>query len=179
MKTIKFYNTFFYSENKKLYGFIKNTPVEIDIINQDGDLLILEDFFKKNDELYFKTKEIDYTDPENPIEEIKFFKQKNEDLIELEKLPNKPSISRVQLKDDIFSIQNFRYESILCSDVKNLKIKSGIERFYLVDGYSKLENGLLFNVSEGRPGVKEPGLYFWSENKFSIDKIFNKGILYN
>jgi hypothetical protein len=180
LKPIKEYDAYFLTENKALYG-INDSGIEI-IITKDieGKLLKVNDFFKFNNKLYFEF--IFYKENEN---QKKYFVQSNNITKKIYDLPTKPVSSRSIMISGAFSIQNFNYidpntdESILCSDIKNLNMQSGIERFVLVNGYKEyLYNGLYFNVEIGRGDTRKPGLYFWKWNKTTPTMLEEKGLLY-
>ena len=82
-----------------------------------------------------------------------------------------------------FIIENFDYEGTSCSDVKNIVIESGVERFFMVDGFSHFPGiGLFFNVSDGRYNetkmVRDKALYFWPVDKPSINIVLDPGELW-
>jgi len=153
------------SGQKKIYGFTEgNVTPSLDIIDQDGEPLMLTDFFAIGKDLYFTTQEVDNTDPEILATKTVFYKQdKNDAVNKVASLPTKPELQRSSLSNPEFSIKDFDYQGQMCSDVNNItSVKTGPERFLLVNGYSYFTGiGLYFNIKKGRPKVRKPGLAFW------------------
>ena len=175
-------------DSKKLYGIIGTVVKRIDLIDQDGDLIEINDFFMKGGDLYFSLletetieKEIEYEDEDGKIKTKKenfyepvlyHYRQKNEKSELIENLPERPKQYRAHLKHDEFVIEDGKHEDKDYSDVRNLCIISGLERFEMVDNFLHIPGkGLFISVSAGRGeelGIRPKGLYFWECTEKSI-----------
>ena len=164
-------------DNKKLYGLDEQGKKEITVIDVDDVDQKVKDFFTKSGCSYFTilnnkntTKVVDEVEVETTIFVETYFKQDGEKVSQIDTLPSRPPVSRVVFSNDDYSIENFDYKGDPYTDVRNLKMKSGIERMAMVDGYAVFENGLYFNVKEGRGTVRTPGLYLWRLDRMGVDK---------
>jgi len=180
MKPITEFQNYFFTDSNQLSGIAADDVEIITVVDNEDNPIQLFDFFSKSGDLYFHIKDQDNSDPENPVTVDKYFCQSSGIISEITSLPDNPAISRSQFVNADYSIENFTYEGTLCSDVRNLLMESGIERFFMVDGYSLFEGaGFYFNVSDGRYNeetmVREPGLYFWPINRKGISRIKEKG----
>lgn len=171
MEALKEFGIYFVTGNGNIFG-ISEDGVEY-VYTKIIDSSNITEFFKKGEDIYFSVK------TKSEAEETINYKQSNGKLEEIHKLPKKPVHVRTQIDNSNFKIENFDYEGTLYSDVTNKIIESGIERFILVDEKCYIKDyGMIFNVSEGRGTIREPGLYFWPSNKSCINKILNKGTLW-
>ena len=197
IKSIKTYDAYFYArEMKRLFGITEKAIEKIEVIDQDGDAVLINDFFKKGGVLYFSVNEIETVTEE--VENLKtgkkekvtvdksvtkFYQQKETTISEIDELPEKPSLSRAHYDSKEFTITDFEYEKKPCTDVKNISRIAGIERFFMVDGFFHYAgSGMFFNVSDGRYDkdimVREKGLYYWSLARSGIEYLVGEGALY-
>lgn len=179
IKAIPVCKNYFLTESKKLYGLDEQGAKLITVIDADDEPVNLTDFFVKSGDLYFSVQEIDDTDPENPIVNDVYFKQSGETVSSISSLPTKPTLSRSQLDNSEFSIENFDYEGKMCSDTRNKTMGSSV-RVFLVNGYSHFPGiGLFINVADGlyneQHMVREKGLYFWPIDRTAINKVLDSG----
>ncbi len=181
MKAVKIFPNYFYTDNGQLFGIDSKTPERIEPIDQDGDLVDISDFFlkveKSENVLYFSVNEL--------VDEkmtVKFYKQLCGEISSVKTIPSAPVPARSKLKSENFTIEDFDYQGKACSDVKNRKTESGVERFFMVDGYVLIDGGLVYNVSDGRYNdtivVRKAGLYFWDAGKQTGQMVKDKGVFY-
>ena len=183
IKPIPEYQNYFFTNNGALFGLDESGATRINITDDEENPINIADFFIKKGDLYLIEITIDNTDPENPVETEIYHKQSGGEVTTVTSLPTRPTLSRSQLNTEEFTIENFDYEGKMCSDVRNLKIESGVERFFMVDGFLYLPDvGLFFNVSDGRYNettmVRDKALYFWPVNKPSINVVLDPGKLW-
>jgi hypothetical protein len=192
IKPIKTHDAYFFSNEKRLWGIEEKQIKNIEVIDQDGDVVTINDFFTKSGSIYFQVTEIETEKTE--IEDgkgnkekvdvdkmiVRCYCQKAGTITEISELPERPAANRSHLNTKEFSITDFDFEGKPCSDVKNLTRESGIERFFMVDGFYHYEgSGLFFAVSDGRYNeetvVREAGLYYWSTKNSGIEYLERKG----
>lgn len=197
LKAIKESPNYFIKDTKQLFSIDSHGVNTIPILNEDDNAIELVDFFRKSSESFFTIKtysEIDNPDydpleepqsqPEKIYEEIiTFYKQVDEEVSKIDLLPNKPPVSRTQYTSQTFTIENDDYEGTMVSDVRNETMGSEA-RFFLVNGAAAYvpEVGLFFHVQDGLYDdthmVRENGLYFFPENRKSVQKINTTGVLW-
>ncbi len=168
------YQNYFVTESGQLYGLDEQGAKRINPVDEEETPITISDFFIKGGDVYFTVQDIDNTDPENPVVNETYYKQKNGNAEIISSIPSKPGIVRVSLNNEEFTIENFDYQGKACSDVRNLVTESGLERFFMVDGSSHFPGiGLYINVSDGRYNerimVRDKGLYFWPVDKPSMN----------
>lgn len=191
IKPVKTYDAYFMStEIVKLYGLESDKVTVIDVIDQDGDVIKMKDFFTKSGVLYFATIENEIQmidDVETTIQVKHFYSQKDGKITELDSLPAKPTTSRAHYTSKEFTISDFDYKGKECTDVKNLTCNSGIERFFMVDAFHHFDGkGIYFNVSDGRYAIVDgsrnyvrwEGLYFWGVGKKPVEYLVGDGSLW-
>lgn len=186
------YQNYFYDESKKLYGIDSdpyNRLVLIPLLNSQGKTIPLTDFFSKDGALYFtvtiQVQSVDENDDPivdefgNPVMEDKilYYKQENGKLTNEVSVPARPAQGRKQLNNSEFTIINNTYDGQDVSDLRNIAIGSGIERFLLLNAYSYFPGEcLFFYVKEGREPVRpDESLYVWHIDKPSVQRIAEKG----
>jgi hypothetical protein len=196
MKAIPEANNYFIRDDKKLYSIDHAGMNLIEIIDEDGDPLILHDFFRKNNESFFTIKSI--VQVENPAydpacdpntetcapefltqEVFTHFRQTYDEVTEIDVLPVKPPVSRAQYESENFSIQNVEYEGEMYSDIRN-KYMDFMMRFQIIEGavvYVEMQ-GMWFHSSSGFFHVKQPGLYFFPLNRTVADRYNSTGVLW-
>ena len=185
IKPITTYDAYFLS-NKNLFGIDIQGVKQIEIIDEDGDDVSLLDFFTSFGTLYFSVLEDDSVevDGETVTESvINFYSQKNDTVTKISALPEKPVLSRSKYEHAEFSISDMEYQGKDYTDVKNIAVVSGVERFLMVDNFVHYQGqGLYFNVSDGRYNdkvvVRKNGLYFWDVTKKAIEFIKNEGVMW-
>jgi len=177
LKPIPTFQNYFIDSNKNLFGLSENGLTKIELKKDDDTEIKPMDFFSKSGDLFLSVDESETIDGEM-IESIGYYKQSGGVVTSIQQLPTKPAISRSQLLNSEFSIENFDYQGKMCSDVKNLveSTPSGIERFFMVNGFAYFpEKGLFFNVADGRYNeihrVREKGLYYWPSNRSAVDMV--------
>lgn len=192
---------FFNEENKKLYGINGTEIGQIDVIDQDGDVVKLKDFFVKSKTLNFmveeyeqvevKDKESKETITVNQAVE-KYYSQKNESISENKNWTEKPEKTKQQIKHSKFSVSTIEYKKnpqapgVQISEVLNedKNVNTGCERFGTVDGIMMVEgSGLWFSTPDGRKSEKVvarwEGLYYWGINRKNVDLVIKgSGRLY-
>lgn len=186
IKPIANYDAYFLTKDSKLYGIDIQGVKKIDVIDQDGDEVKLNDFFISGGNLFFSVTEIDTVeiDGNNVSEGITYFyKQSKGEITKVDKLPAKPVQSRSHYEHAEFTIKDTKYENKDYTDVKNLIVTSGIERFLMVDNFLHYDGqGIYFNVSDGRYNevitVRDEGLYFWDVTKSAIEYMIGEGIMW-
>ena len=186
MKAVKNFEHYFFTDNGQLFGVDDQFLKRIEPIDQDGDLLWVVGFNKSKekgeDVLYFTTIETDSTDTKAQVQVEKHYKQLCGEMTEERTGTVYQTPARSKLSGVNFSIKDFDYQGTACSDVRNLPMKSGIERFFMVDGFFENDLGLFFNVSDGRYNettmVRQPGLYFWDIKSKGITRMTEKGELF-
>lgn len=191
IKPIKTYDAYFMSTDiVKLYGLESDKITVIDVIDQDGDIITLKDFFTKSGVLYFATIENEsqmIDDVETTIQVEHFYSQKDGKITELDSLPEKPTTNRAHYTSKEFTISDFDYKGKACTDVKNLTCASGIERFFMVDNFIHFDGkGIYFNVPDGRYAVVDgsrnyvriEGLYFWGVGIKPVEYLVGDGSLW-
>lgn len=188
IKPISTFDAYFHkTENKKLYGIDLQGVKEIEIIDQDGDEVVLLDFFTKAGAIYFSVNEVDTVevDGQTVTETINnFYKQDGETVTKISALPDRPVQSRISYEHAEFSIKEATWNGGTYTDVKNLTVTSGIERFAMVPNfYHFTGQGIFVHVSDGRYNevvtVRDKGLYFWGTNDRAISYIIQgEGVMW-
>lgn len=184
LKPIPKHQNYFLSKEKKLFGLSENgvIPIILEDDKNSGEIP-LKDFFSKSGALYIHIQVItpSANTEEQPITTDLYFKQNADGVISsIQDLPTRPTISRVQCDNGEFTIKNFTWNEKLCSDVVNVAVSSGIDRFFMCDGYAYFPGfGMYLNVSDGRYNdthmVRDKGLYYWKVNQMVPERITEPG----
>lgn len=180
IKPISNFDAYFLTsgDGKKLYGIDIQGVKKIDVIDQDGDEVTINDFFTSGGSLFFAVTEI-----EEETSATNFYKQSAGTITKLDALPEKPKQGRISYDSPEFTIKETVYEGATYTDVKNIVVTSGIERMKMVNNFLHfMGQGLYFCVSDGRYNevvrVREAGLYFWDTNKSGCEYLLNEGVMW-
>jgi len=180
MKSLPTYQKYFFDSNKKLFGIDENGLQPVAVLDQDGDIMSLYDFFSVSGKLYLTVKSMQESLDEdgNPImdEITTYYEQSNGAIQEVSSIPARPVQGRKQLNNSEFTITNNVYNGQDVSDLQNIFIGSGIERFILLNAYCYFQGvGLWIYVKEGRGDIRPEGLYYWPVDKPSLSRVKGKG----
>lgn len=184
LKPITEFQNYFFKENKKLFGFDEQGVKSVDVIDQDGDEVSINDFFISAGVIYMSAQEVEtiVVDGETVSENVTtFYSQENGVINSITALPTKPIQSRSSLKNSEFEIYEYDYvgggKTTNCTDVKNVSAGNIVERFIgLVNGFSYFPNdGLYFYTVEGRGVARSAGLYFWKSGENGLTQIDGAG----
>ena len=198
IKPIETFDAYFSAvdgNKKKLFGLAADKITVIEVMDQDGDVVAINDFFTKGGALFISVDEVETTtteatdsegnmiDVESQMITAHFYQQKNKNVIELESMPERPPLNRAHYDSKEFTITETKYDDKMHSDVKNVVASSGTERFFMVDGFYHFKGaGLFFNVAYGRYNdvliVRRNGLYFWSGKNKDVEYLVGDGTLY-
>ena len=175
MTPIQLYDNYFLDESNNIFGIDNTGLTPILIVDENENELYLETFFKLDDDLYF---EILTSTPEDNF--IDYFKQSENTISIINILPTKPELLRPIWRNDDFGLSQTNVDGILCTDVRNFYMSSGIERFFMVNGTAYVsDHGLYFNVTDGRYNeeiiVRENALYFWDKSLIFPEKVKEVG----
>lgn len=188
IKPISNFDAYFLTsgDGKKLYGIDIQGVKKIDVIDQDGDEVVINDFFTSGGSLYFAVGEVESIEVDGQaINETNenYYKQTSNTITKIDKLPEKPKQSRISFDSSEFTIKEIAYENNPYTDVKNIVVTSGIERMKMVNNFLHFSGqGLYFCVSDGRYNevvrVREAGLYFWDVTKSGCEYLLNEGVMW-
>jgi hypothetical protein len=140
-------------------------------------------FFIKNNAIYFsadfteKNSEYD-PDEENPKPETitveRYFEQvQGRQPIEIDELPAVPSADFYVGSDGRYRLEKNQYEDIFVSDI--FKITTGTFNRHLKVSNYYYNKGAYIDVQDGLPGLRDAGLYFWSDTLPMVNKIADAG----
>lgn len=169
-------------------GNMKKIEIKAEI-TEDGNKKIItivpKIFFIFNNSIYFSAdfNEKQIIEKEEHIITIeKYFEQnKGKYPIEIEALPPIPEIDFYIGNDGRYRIEKNQYSNIFISDTIQITTER-FNRHLKVSNYYygkfQIYTGAFIDVQEGLPNVREPGLYFWPDNKTSINKIMPEGRMF-
>lgn len=183
MQPIPAYQNYFFDDNKNVFGISEEGLTPVKFLDNSGQETEVNDFFSVNGKYYITVKSMQETeelDEEgSPVmEEIStYYEQSNNTIQEVQSIPARPVQGRKQLNNSEFTITDNEYKGTPVSDLRNLFMNSGIERFLLLNAYSYIQGvGLWIYVKEGREPVRpSESLYFWPVDKPSMQKMKEKG----
>jgi len=128
------------------------------------------DFFKIGNVIYFSA---------NYDGTVRYYSQENGVVSEIEALPEKPAIARVEMNNGHFSITSGYYGEIPISDTMNITAGSGTWRNIMVNNYHYCTFssflGMFIEVHDDEVIARESGLYFWQESLKSTIKVKDSG----
>lgn len=183
IKPIKTYQNYVFTENKKLYGIIRDKKELIVLEDSENQLHPFNDFFTDSGDVYFSVKEtvIDETDPENVTSEevAHYYSQVDDEVSEFvnaDDFPAKKESVRVEMGIAPWSIITGDYKGTAISSVSQLinADNKPVKNFLFVDGYSVTNDVLWFSVPDGVNGA-EKGLWYSVLNSGRFVKVSEYG----
>lgn len=187
LNPIENYDCYFITkENKNLYGISSGGITLIIVKDKYDNVIKLTDFFIKNKSMYFSFRVVEETNDKDEegnkiiIDTIIHCKQTGEEISQVETIPDKPNLNRIdEFKSEYFIIKSIKYEGGVYTDIENLTCISGIERFELVNNHLQIDDiGLVFNVVIGRGeelDIRNRGLYFWGNERKGVEYLIGEG----
>lgn len=160
LNPIAVYEKYAVDDNNKVFGLTGKTRESIVLKDTEGNIHSFNDFFVKDNTVFFNVKAFDYTDPENPVEKIFYYFQTGEIITEettISAFPEKPSSDFIEMGISPFSIIKFDYDGMDTSRV----IRDGRQTaFKMIDDYYWTPEGLWFSVPETF-SIRLKGVYFY------------------
>ena len=170
MNPIKVYEKYAVNENGNVLGINGNVLEPVFLTDTDDKGYQFNEFFVKDGTMFFNVKTIDNTDPENPVEVVKYYFQTGDQITEetnVSAFPDKPVSDFVEMGVSPFSIVTFDYNGEDTSrvikdifDEDNKLVKSLPTGFKMIDAYCSTNDGLWFSVPE-TISIRLKGIYFY------------------
>ena len=187
LQAVKEFPMYWVADSGTIWGipadYPASAPEQVVVKDAGGKKVKVEDFFGIDMELYIKVSEqVQSTDADgNPTSETvyHYFEQYNGNITEMaeDDFPTKPESDFFTGTFEGFEVGTMKYDTTTISVVSTDFEPAGDERFRMVDNAIRGESGLFISVIDGRTG-REPGLWYWTYGKTTLQHMKEKGRLW-